>query len=102
MSIKKLFDDLKVVGRKRYHSRNGEEELSFEGENVTIEIFNTSLNLDLVIEYHGIRASYLKSDFLSTTSKATLQLLFDSVWPLEVKCQKLREILLDSWRKAKN
>ena len=102
MSIKKLFDDLKVLGRKRYYSRNGEEELSFEGKNVTIEIFNTSLNLDLVIEYHGIRASYLKSDFLSNSSKTTLQLLLNSVWPLEVKCQKLCAILIDSWRKAKN
>ena len=49
MEIKYLFDDLKLLGKKKYYFKNGEEEIYFSKNDLEIEIVNYNGNIDLVI-----------------------------------------------------
>jgi len=49
MEIKNLFNDLKKLGKKKYYSRNGEEELFFKNISIEIEIVSYNGLLDIII-----------------------------------------------------
>ena len=61
MKIKNLFDDLKKIGRKKYYSRNGYEEIYFIKKGLEIEVINVNNAIDLVINHNGLRENYLNS-----------------------------------------
>ena len=96
MKIKRLFDDLKKIGRRKYLSRNGEEELYFLGNNLTIEIVKLGENLDIIICYNGERSNYLNSNSLSFDSKRQIEYVIKSTSSIEEKSKNISKILLDS------
>ena len=99
MKIKYLFDDLKKLGRKKYYSKNGEEEIYFSKNDLEIEIVNYNGNIDLVINHNGLRANYLDSNSLSDSCKKDIKLFLNSYLAIEIKCKKISQILIEIFNK---
>ncbi len=94
MSIKYYFDELKKIGKKKYYSKNGEEELYFISNNLQIEIFNIDGKIDLIINNNGTRNNYLNSQYMSENSRKEISALLKDCISLEIKCKIMSKILL--------
>lgn len=95
MKIKYLFDDLKQLGRKKYYFKNGEEEIYFSRNNLEIEIININCNIDIVINYKGLRANYKNSESIPDDCKKEIKSILNSYLTAEVKCKKISQILIE-------
>lgn len=98
MKIKKLFDDLKQIGTKKYYFKNGEEELYFIANDLVIEIVNCNDKIDIIINCDGIRANFLNTSRLSDCSKKDIQMILNSLYTIDVKCKKISQILIEEIR----
>lgn len=98
MKIKKLFDDLKQIGTKKYYFKNGEEELYFIANELVIEIVNCNDKIDIIINCDGIRANFLNTSRLSDCSKKNIQMILNSLYTIDVKCKKISQILIQEIR----
>ena len=94
--IKNLFNSLKLIGRKKYYFKNGEEELYFFGENIVICIFYTNDKLDLVFEYAQKRENFLFTPILSELEKNNVKSILNSMLPLKERCNYISNILLNN------
>ena len=70
MKIKKLFDDLKRLGKKKYYFKDGEEEIYFSRKDLEIEIVHINNNIDLIINHNGFRDNKKKIDFFEEYRKS--------------------------------
>lgn len=97
MSIKYLFDDLKILGKKKYISRYNEEEIYFTNKQLQIEIIRYCTTIDLLITYHNQRNHYLDSPCLSYSNKMQIKSVLSSVSSETMKAKTIVEILLQTF-----
>ena len=93
--IKNLFNDLKLIGKKRYFFKNGDEELYFVGKGLTVEIANTDGRIDIVIEKGGARVNYLDCYYLSESAKCRIATILNLNFINAAGCRDISRILLD-------
>ena len=101
MTIRNLFDDLKTVGKKRYFSRNGEEEVYFVSKKLTIEISRCSNFVDLIINFSGKRNHYLESPLLSYDEKMEIRSALSALALTKPMAATITKILLASLARMK-
>ena len=99
MQIKNLFDDLKLVGKKKYYFKNGEEEIYFSRKDLEIEIVNINNNIDLIINHNGLRNNYKNSNSIPEVCKKEIKLILNSYLITDVKCKKISQILIKIFNK---
>lgn len=99
MQIKNLFDDLKLVGKKKYYFKNGEEEIYFSRKDLEIEIVNINKNIDLIINHNGLRNNYKNSNSIPEVCKKEIKLILNSYLTIDVKCKKISQILIKIFNK---
>lgn len=99
MKIKNLFDDLKQLGKKKYYFKNDEEEIYFSRKDLEIEIINISDNIDLIINYKGLRENYENSNSIPDDCKKYIKLILNSYLAADVKCKKISQILIEIFKK---
>ena len=99
MQIKNLFDDLKLVGKKKYYFKNGEEEIYFSRKDLEIEIVNINKNIDLIINHKGLRNNYKNSNSIPEVCKKEIKLILNSYLTIDVKCKKISQILIKIFNK---
>ena len=97
MGIKNLFNELRVIGKKKYYFRNGDEELIFSRDNFSVEIIQVNGNLDIIISHNNIRANYLHSESLSNVEKMQIKMILGSCYSLELKSKEISQILLNAF-----
>ena len=99
MKIKKLFDDLKQLGKKKYYFKNGEEEIYFSRRDLEIEIVNIDNNIDLIINHKGLRDNYENSNSIPNDCKKDIKSILNSYLTTDVKCKKISQILIEIFNK---
>lgn len=99
MKIKKLFDDLKRLGKKKYYFKDGEEEIYFSRKDLEIEIVHINNNIDLIINHNGFRDNYENSNSIPDDCKKDIKLILNSYLATDVKCKKISQILIEIFNK---
>lgn len=102
MEIKNLFNDLKKLGKKKYYSRNGEEELFFKNISIEIEIVSYNGLLDIIISNKYGRKNYLYSESLTDLQKNEIYLIINGNYSTEIKCKKISSILFSVFQSDMN
>ena len=98
MEIKNLFNDLKELGKKKYYSKGGEEEIYFSRKDLEIEIIKINDNIDLIINHKGLRENYKNSNSIPDDCKKEIKLILNSYWNTDVKCKKISQILIEIFK----
>ena len=94
MKIKNKFNVLKKYLKKEYCFCNGEEELIFWSNKLSIEIFSNGIDLiDIVVGDGQTRLHYLQSPFFEYDEKEKIKSLLISAVGLDYKCSCLCNIL---------
>lgn len=99
MEIKKCFDNLRQLGKKKYFFKNGEEEICFSRKDLEIEIININNNIDLIINHKGIRDNYENSSSIPDNSKKDIKFILNSYLSIDVKCKMIAQILIEIFKK---
>ena len=97
MGIKKMFDGLKKIGKKKYYSRGPCEELLFVGKNTIIEIVCTDERLDVIITNSGTTCNYRDSSAISKNDKWNITSIINSYIGLNAKAEMITNILLNAF-----
>lgn len=96
MYIKHLFDDLNVIGEKKYFQKNEEEELYFENTNISVNIYKVGTHISINLSVNGKIENYSNSCLLSIDEKQSINAYLMAHVVTSWSCAEVSRILLQA------